>query len=83
MSNYTQTTDFSAKDALPKGDPAKKIQGSDFDTEFANISTAVSSKANSANPTFTGTTTIATLSVSGNATITGTLSAATINGGTY
>lgn len=46
MSDYTPTTDFSAKDALPTGDPGKIIKGSDFDTEFAAIQTAVASKAN-------------------------------------
>jgi len=47
MSNYTQTTDFSAKDSLPTSDPNKIIKGSDFDTEFAAISTAVATKADS------------------------------------
>ena len=31
MSNYTQINDYSAKDALPSGDPAKKITGADID----------------------------------------------------
>jgi len=45
MSNYTQTTDFSAKDSLPTGDPNKIIKGSDFDSEFAAIETAIATKA--------------------------------------
>lgn len=45
MANYTQTTNFSDKDALPSGDPEKKILGSDVDTELSNIQTAVNSKA--------------------------------------
>ena len=77
MSNYTKTTNFTAKDTLPTGNPAKIIKGSDFDTEFDALVTAVASKANSESPTFTGTVTIPTLTVSG------TLTAGTITGGTY
>jgi hypothetical protein len=44
MSNYTQSTDFSAKDALPTGDSGKLILGADMDTEFGAISTAIASK---------------------------------------
>ena len=83
MSNYTVTTNFTTKDSLPSGDPAKVIKGSEFGTEFANIATAVNSKADLAWPTFTGTTTVATLAVSGGATVTGTLAAGLIDGGTY
>jgi len=77
MSNYTKTTNFTAKDTLPTGNPAKIIKGSDFDTEFDALVTAVASKANSESPTFTGTVTIPILNVSG------TLTAGTITGGTY
>ena len=77
MSNYTPTTNFAAKDALPSGDPAKIIRGADFSAEFNNIATAVASKANTDSPTFTGTVTIPAL------TFTGTLSTGTIDGGTY
>ena len=45
MPNYTKTTDFTAKDSLPSGNPAKKVVGSEFDTEFNNISTAIATKA--------------------------------------
>ena len=83
MSNYTVTTNFTTKDSLPSGDPAKVIKGSEFGTEFANIATAVNSKADLAGPTFTGTTTVATLAVSGGVTVTGTLAAGLIDGGTY
>jgi len=55
MTNYTKTTNFTAKDSLPTGDSNKIIRGSDFDTEFDNIVTAVATKANTASPTFTGT----------------------------
>jgi hypothetical protein len=45
MANYTKTTDFSAKDALATGNPAKIITGTAHDTEYNNIATAISSKA--------------------------------------
>lgn len=77
MSNYTKTTNFTAKDTLPTGNPAKIIKGADFDTEFDNLQVAVSSKSDSNSPTFTGTVTAATV------TVTGTLTAGTIDGGSY
>jgi hypothetical protein len=69
MSNYSKTTDFAAKDSLPSGDSGKIIRGSEFETEFDNISTAIATKADTASPTFTGTVTIPTLSVTGNTTL--------------
>lgn len=77
MSNYTKTTNFAAKDSLPSGDSGKIIQGTEFNTEFDNIATAVATKADLASPTFTGTVTIPNL------TFTGTMSTGTIDGGTY
>jgi hypothetical protein len=77
MSNYTKSTNFTAKDSLPSGDSGKIIRGSEFDTEFDAIATAVTSKADLASPTFTGTVTIPALN------FTGTLSTGTIDGGTY
>jgi hypothetical protein len=77
MSNYTKTTNFTAKDSLPSGDSGKIIRGSEFDTEFDAIATASATKADLASPTFTGTVTIPNL------TLTGTLSTGTIDGGTY
>jgi hypothetical protein len=62
MSNYTKTTDFAAKDSLPSGDSNKIIRGSEFETEFDAISTAIASKSDSAGPTFTGTLTFETIS---------------------
>lgn len=53
MSNYTQTTNFTAKDSLPSGNPSKVIKGAEFDTEFSAISSAISTKANSNSPTLT------------------------------
>ena len=45
MGDYTQATDFSAKDLLADSNPEKKILGSDMDAELALISTAIASKA--------------------------------------
>lgn len=58
MSNYTKSTNFTAKDSLPPGDSSKIIRGSEFDTEFNAIQAAVNSKSDTASPTFTGTVTI-------------------------
>jgi len=77
MSNYTKLTDFASKDALSSGDANKIIKGTEFETEFDNIATAIATKADLASPTFTGTVTIPAL------TFTGTLSTGTISGGTY
>jgi hypothetical protein len=63
MSNYTQSTNFATKDALPSGDPLKIVKGTEINTEFVNISTAVATKADLASPTFTGTVTIPTLTL--------------------
>ena len=63
MATYTKTTNFTAKDNLTSGDPAKVIKGSEFDTEFNAIETAVNSKANANNGTHTGTTTISTANI--------------------
>jgi hypothetical protein len=53
MSNYTKTTNFTAKDSLPSGNPSKIILGSEHDTEFNAISTAIASKADSVSSTLT------------------------------
>jgi len=55
MSDYTQVNDYSAKDALASGDANKIIKGSDVDSEFGAIATAIATKADTASPTFTGT----------------------------
>jgi hypothetical protein len=55
MSNYTKSTDFAAKDSLPSGNAGKIVKGTEIDTEFNNIATAVATKADTASPTFTGT----------------------------
>jgi hypothetical protein len=55
MSDYTKSTNFATKDTLPSGDPLKIVKGTEIDTEFNNIAIAVSTKADKASPTFTGT----------------------------
>ena len=62
MTNYTKTTDFAAKDALPSGNSAKIVKGSEIDTEFNNIATASATKANKNDAALTGTTTFETIS---------------------
>lgn len=42
--DYTQNVFFGPKDALPPGDPAKRIKGSEMDAELAEISSALASK---------------------------------------
>lgn len=49
MSDYTKTTNFTAKDALATGDPLKIIKGSYFDTEFDAIAVANATKFDSNN----------------------------------
>ena len=44
MANYSQSIDFSAKDALATGNPSKKVLGSDIDTELGLIQTAIATK---------------------------------------
>lgn len=68
MSNYTKTTNFATKDSLTSGDPAKKIKGTEFNTEYDNIATAIATKADLASPALTGTPTAPTASSGTNTT---------------
>jgi hypothetical protein len=63
MSNYTKSTNFATKDALSSGNALKIVKGTEIDTEFNNIATAVATKADLASPTFTGTPTLPTGSI--------------------
>ena len=60
MSDYTKSTNFATKDNLSSGNPLKIVKGTEIDTEFNNIATAVATKADLASPTFTGTPTLPT-----------------------
>lgn len=72
MSDYTYTTDFGSKDALPTGNAAKVVKGSEFDTEFNALATAIATKYDSGDsPTFN------------NITITGAVETGTLDGGTF
>ncbi len=53
MSNYTKSTNFATKDNLSSGDPLKIVKGTEIDTEFNNIATAIATKADSASATLT------------------------------
>ena len=76
MSNYVKSTNFASKDALASGNPSKLVKGTELNTEFDNIASAVTSKADANNSTLTGTATAVNLTISGTLT-------ATVNGGTY
>ena len=51
MSNYTKSTNFAAKDSLPSGNANKVVKGTEINTEFDNIATAITSKADLNSPT--------------------------------
>jgi hypothetical protein len=55
MSDYTKSTNFASKDNLSSGNPLKIVKGTEIDTEFNNIQTAIATKADLTSPTFTGT----------------------------
>jgi len=55
MSNYTKATNFATKDTLPTGNSGKIVKGTEIDDEFNAIASAISSKADTASPSFTGT----------------------------
>jgi hypothetical protein len=54
MSDYTKSTNFATKDNLSSGNPLKIVKGTEIDTEFNNIATAIATKADLASPAFTG-----------------------------
>lgn len=60
MTNYVKSTNFATKDTLTSGDPLKIVKGTEINTEFDNIATAVATKADLTSPTFTGTPTLPT-----------------------
>lgn len=49
MSNYVKSVNFAAKDALTPGDPLKVAKGTEINTEFDNIATAIATKEDTAN----------------------------------
>lgn len=68
MSNYVKSTNFASKDSLATGNPLKIVKGTEIDTEFNNIATAVATKADLNSPTFIGTPVAPTASAGTNTT---------------
>jgi hypothetical protein len=60
MTDYTKATNFASKDSLSSGNSLKIVKGTEIDTEFNNIATAIITKADLSGPTFTGTPTLPT-----------------------
>jgi len=94
MSNYTIAVPWSGKDALSDSDPLKVISGSDFNTEFTTIQTAINTKAElngsssesfsaTTAPTGTDTTQVATTSFVTDAITTAATTTAQINDAAY
>ena len=54
MSNYTKTVNFATKDNLSPGNPLKIVKGTEIDTEFNNIATAVATKTDNSAAAITG-----------------------------
>ncbi len=61
-------TNFTAKDGLPTGNSGKIVKGTEIDTEFTAIASAVSSKADINSPALTGTPTAPTATAGSNTT---------------
>jgi len=80
MTNYTKSTNFASKDSLSSGDPLKIVKGTEINTEFDNIATAVATKADSSSPTLTSAT-LTNVTIS-SGTITGITDLAIADGGT-
>lgn len=55
MSEYVRVYNLTVKDSLPTGDSGKVIKGTELDVELNAVAAAISSKADSNSPTFTGT----------------------------
>ena len=47
MASYTKSTNFASKDNLSSGNPLKIVKGTEIDTEFNNIATAIATKIDS------------------------------------
>jgi hypothetical protein len=68
MSDYSKSTNFTAKDTLPTGNAGKIVKGTELDTEFTAIASAISSKADLSSPALLGTPTAPTATSSTNTT---------------
>jgi hypothetical protein len=54
VAQYVKSTNFAVKDGLAQGDPGKIVKGTEIDTEFNAIASAIGTKADTNSPTFTG-----------------------------
>jgi hypothetical protein len=54
MSQYTKSTNFATKDNLTPGDPLKVVRGTEIDTEYNNIATAIATKTDNSAAAITG-----------------------------
>ena len=68
MSDYSKSTNFTAKDTLPTGNSGKIVKGTELDVEFTAIASAISSKADVSSPALLGTPTAPTASAGTNTT---------------
>ena len=68
MTEYVKSTNFASKDALAIGNPLKIVKGTEIDTEFNNIATAVATKADLNSPALIGTPTAPTATAGTNTT---------------
>jgi hypothetical protein len=68
MSDYSKATNFTSKDTLPTGNSGKIVKGTELDTEFTAIASAVASKADISSPALLGTPTAPTASSGTNTT---------------
>lgn len=75
MSDYTKSTNFASKDSLSVGNPLKIVKGTEIDTEFNNIATAVATKADLNSPALIGVPTAPTPALSAAGTTVATVAA--------
>ena len=68
MSDYSKSTNFTTKDTLPTGNSNKIVKGTELDTEFTAIASAIASKANTSSPDLLGTPTAPTAAAGTNTT---------------
>jgi hypothetical protein len=68
MSDYSKSTNFTAKDTLPTGNSGKIVKGTEIDIEFVAISSAIASKANVSSPDLLGVPTTPTATLGSNTT---------------
>ncbi len=68
MTDYVKSTNFASKDSLAIGNPLKIVKGTEIDTEFNNIATAVATKADLNSPALIGTPTAPTPALGDNTT---------------